>query len=104
MKMTQNDFSSNLGLGRFSENCVLSFIQDNFFPMPHNEKILEKCDPRIKQKSWKRRVDVNTLFYFVVLIVFAVLNILYKTDIINPIDIEGISLLILSCKLELQSG
>ena len=77
---------SFLGLGRFSENCFLSFIEDNFIPIPciqnvknENINIID-----VKQRSWKRRVNINAFYYFGILSIFAICNILIKLNIFLP--------------------
>ena len=70
-----------LGLGRWSGNSILSFIEDTSLPFPFfhkvNQKIMQKCDIETRTKSWIRRVDVNVKAYFAALGIFSVLNIIY---------------------------
>ena len=70
-----------LGLGRWSGNSILSFIEDTSLPFPFfhkvNQKIMQKCDIEARTKSWIRRVDLNVKAYFAVLGIFSVLNIIY---------------------------
>ena len=35
------------------------------------------------QRSWKRRVNVNTVYYFGILICFSIMNFVLKTDVLN---------------------
>ena len=71
---------SSIGFGKFSENCILSFIEDSHFPIPFLQKVKEDVSVEVKQKSWRRRVDINVAFYFSCLLVFAILNIFYVSQ------------------------
>ena len=75
-----------IGFGRFSENCFLSFIEDNFIPIPFVQNVKnENIDIiDVKQRSWKRRVNINTFYYFVILTIFAICNISIKLNIFFP--------------------
>ena len=48
-----------LGIGRWSNNWFLSFIEDTTFPVPFFQKVEANCNIEEKAKFWKRRVDVN---------------------------------------------
>ena len=71
----------SIGFGRWKDNWFLSFIEDNFFPIPAccGGKLFKK-KPHLAniiiQKSWKRRVDVNVFWYFGLILCLAILNIL----------------------------
>ena len=70
-----------IGFGRWNDNWFLSFIEDNFFPIPAccGQKLFKKkphLANSIIQKSWKRRVDVNVFWYFGLILCLAILNIL----------------------------
>ena len=42
--------------------------------------------PQVKQKSWKRRTDLNTFGYFGLLIALTSLNVWYTYNNQNPLD------------------
>ena len=42
--------------------------------------------PQVKQKSWKRRTDLNTFGYFGLLIALSALNVWYTYNSQNPLD------------------
>ena len=59
----------------------MSFWEDNHFPWPFCQGQSEKkkeTDPTKYQRSWRRRVDVNTGYYIGLLVIFSILNIVYK--------------------------
>ena len=61
----------------------MSFLEDNIIPFPFCQKVnKEEVNPVIKQKSWKRRVNVNSFHYFGIIIVFAVLKVLSALKVI----------------------
>ena len=66
-----------LGIGRWSDNWFLSFIEDTTFPVPFFQKVEPNCNIEEKTKFWKRRVDVNVLSYFTILAVFSKMNFMY---------------------------
>ena len=68
-----------LGFGRWSNNCLLSFIEDSQFPIPFCQKVDVTNSDNIKKSSWRRRVDINTAFYLGMLIAFSILNIVYSS-------------------------
>ena len=75
-------------LGKRSQNGFLSFWEDNFFPWPFcGKKVKNDTDPDAKQKSWTRRVNVNTTFYFGTLTVLTLLNILYTVHYNYGVDV-----------------
>ena len=68
------DFVSGTGFGRKQDNYILSFLEDNFFPFPFcrkSQNSREGIDSASNQRSWRRRVTVNTLYYFGFLIVLS---------------------------------
>ena len=65
------------GLGKFSENCFLSFLEDNGLAATGCQKVPKSADLEVKKRSWKRRVTVNSVFYFGILTFFAIMNIIY---------------------------
>ena len=48
-----------------TDNCCLAFLQDNLFPMGTTCGGTQggDIDLEVRQRSWKRRVDVNMAFY-----------------------------------------
>ena len=73
--------------GRKSEYWFFSYLEDNFLPFPFFRKTEnEKVSPQIKQKSWKRRTDLNTLGYFGLLIALTALNVWYIHNSQTPLD------------------
>ena len=60
------------GFGCRTDNCVLAFLQDNFFPCcccgGGNP---EDIDRERRQRSWRRRVDVNMGYYLALMIIFS---------------------------------
>ena len=73
--------------GRANENCLLSYLEDNFFPFPYCRKTEnEAVSVEVKQKSWKRRTDLNNFGYFGLLIFLAIFNILYTFDVFHRLD------------------
>ena len=73
--------------GRKSEYWFFSYLEDNFLPFPFFRKTEnEKVSPQIKQKSWKRRTDLNTFGYFGLLIALTALNVWYTYNSQNPLD------------------
>ena len=48
-----------------TDNCFLAFLQDNLFPNTtncgHNQG--GDIDLEVRQRSWRRRVDLNMAFY-----------------------------------------
>ena len=63
-------------IGRTSDkNFLLSFIEDLLIPMPCVKS--PKVSKEQKEKSWARRVDINSFFYFGLLLILAGLNIGY---------------------------
>ena len=62
----------------WSTNCFLSFIADNYFPFISYLNCEKKnVSAGRNQQSWKRRVDINTAHYFLLLITFSYLSIHY---------------------------
>ena len=45
---------------------------------------------KMKQKSWKRRVDVNMFCYIGTILIFTIINVSYNLDLLQPDDIEAI--------------
>ena len=68
-----------LGIGRWSENRLFSFTEDTCFPFPFFHKVKQDCNIEERANSWRRRVDVNVISYFTVIIIFSVMNIIYAT-------------------------
>ena len=68
-----------LGFGRWSNNCLLSFIEDSQFPIPFCQKVDVTNSVNTKERSWRRRVDINMAFYLGMLIAFSTLNIIYSS-------------------------
>ena len=66
-----------IGIGRWSDNKFLSFIEDTSLPFPFYQKV--KDNDKNLTRSWIRRVDVNVIAYFTVLIIFSLMNIVYAT-------------------------
>ena len=66
-----------IGIGRWSDNKLLSFIEDTSLPFPFYQKV--KDNDKDLTRSWIRRVDVNVIAYFTVLIIFSLMNIVYAT-------------------------
>ena len=67
-----------IGFGRKQDNCVLSFLEDNIFPFPFcrkSQNSREGIDLASNQRSWRRRVTFNTLYYFGFLIVLSGMNL-----------------------------
>lgn len=59
----------------------MSFIQDTHLPFPFFQKIEDNPSLEVKQRSWKRRTDVNMGFYLLTLFTFFILNTYYKFNI-----------------------
>ena len=72
-----------LGFGSHQENWFLSFLQDNFLPIPYPMNSENPVSLTSIQKSWKRRVNVNTVYYFGIIICFSIMNFVLKTDVLN---------------------
>ena len=66
-----------IGIGRWSDNKLLSFIEDTSLPFPFYQKV--KDNDKDLTRSWIRRVDVNVIAYFIVLAIFSLMNIVYVT-------------------------
>ena len=66
-----------IGIGRWSDNKLLSFVEDTSLPFPFYQKV--KDNDKDVTRSWIRRVDVNVIAYFTVLAIFSVMNIVYAT-------------------------
>ena len=66
-----------IGIGRWSDNKFLSFIEDTSLPFPFYQKV--KDNDKNLTRSWIRRVDVNVIAYFTVLAIFSLMNIVYAT-------------------------
>ena len=80
----QNEYSEEMFyfIGRSSDNWILSFIEDNFLPLPflpNDSQKQSKDDAEKRAKSWKRRVDVNMFYYLAVLFSLAIWNIITTT-------------------------
>ena len=74
--ISNNSFISELE--PWSTNCFLSFIADNYFPFIFYSNYEKKnVSAGRNQQSWKRRVDINTAHYFLLLITFSYLSIHY---------------------------
>ena len=56
-----------------TDNCLLAFLQDNIFPMAKTcgSQEGDDIDLDVRQRSWKRRVDLNMAFYMGPLILLA---------------------------------
>ena len=79
------------GFGRNSENWLLSIIEDSIPIIPcGNHK--HDLPPKMKQKSWKRRTDVNMFCYTGSILVFTIINVAYNLDLLQPEDIEAVGL------------
>ena len=79
--MTMN--CSLQGLGRFSKNWLLSFLEDSHFPFPFGQKPLESGFKPVQEK-WRRRVDLNMSFYLAVISALVGLNIFFSLQGSNP--------------------
>ena len=66
-----------IGIGRWSDNKLLSFIEDTSLPFPFFQKVQD--NDKDLTSSWKRRVDVNVIAYFTVLAIFSLMNTIYAT-------------------------
>ena len=83
-----------LGFGSHQENCFLSFLQDNFLPIPYPMNSENPVSLTSIQRSWKRRVNVNTVYYFGIIICFSIMNFVLKTDVLknlfdeHPIELK----------------
>ena len=76
-----------LGFGSHQENCFLSFLQDNFLPIPYPMQSENQVTLTSNQRSWKRRVNVNTGYYFGIIICFSIMNFVLKMD--GPFNLFG---------------
>ena len=56
-----------------TDNCFLAFLQDNLFPMATNCGSTQggDIDLEVRQRSWRRRVDLNMAFYMGPLIILS---------------------------------
>ena len=80
-----------LELCRFSDNCFLSFINDNIWPWPFHGKVTTTGDDsKTKQNSCTlcHRVTTNLFFNFGLLVVATILNVLFKIDIFGIVHIN----------------
>ena len=94
-----------LELCRFSGNCFLSFINDNIWPWPFYEKVpTSAVDSKIKQNFCTpcRRVTANSFYYFGLLIVASILNVLFKYDIFGILHNSDVTNSILNNGSEIQ--
>ena len=71
------------GLGRFSKNWLLSFLEDSHFPFPFGQKPLESGFKPVQDK-WRRRVDLNMSFYLALILALIGLNIFFSLQGSNP--------------------
>ena len=78
-------FNSISCFGKQPENGFLSLMEDNFpLSLFCGRTMKQKTNPlKKRQISWKRRVDINICFYFTVICVFALMNILYNLYIVR---------------------
>ena len=72
-----------IGFGSHQENCFLSFLQDNLLPIPYPMNSENPVSLTSIQRSWKRRVNVNTVYYFGIIICFSTMNFVLKTNVLN---------------------
>ena len=72
--------------GNFGENCLLSWLEDNYFPFPFCKR--NDCKQDAETRSWKRRVDVNMGCLWGTITISVMLPILFKyplTKIDGPV-------------------
>ena len=65
-------------------------MEDNFFPLAfcrNNNKANGEVDAIAVQKSWARRVNVNSSYYFGTLILLTLLNIMYAVHYDFGVDV-----------------
>ena len=74
----ENLEENNLAFGTFSNNCVLSFVEDNFLPIPFasNDSIVKDQDPEQTSKTWRRRLDINMFYYIAVILSMGTWNVI----------------------------
>ena len=80
--------------GNFSNNTVLSFVEDNFFPIPFflkSRTTNDQEDGFYISKSWRRRVDSNVLYYLTVIFSLGAWNVI-STITSRDHDIENDSI------------
>ena len=78
MNSIESCMLSSLGFGRWSKNILFSFIEDTIFPFPFCQKNDENSV--VTNKSWRRRVDVNMMFYMILLLFLTTMNIIYTSQ------------------------
>lgn len=74
VRLQNGDQEALDSFGCKTDNCFLAFLQDNLFPIAPTcgNHAGGEIDLEVRQRSWRRRVDINMAFYFGTLILLSV--------------------------------